>query len=251
MKTVEDFKNALSYIKTNTEFINEIISNAKNKVLFIYEGGSSLLGVIDDQSDIDLIVITDGDEKQDNLMIYGRYNGINITWTYEPLIFGYKFNTTYAVGNRFYYSIWKGTFLYLLSEDNFVYIDENYRYIIENMIKNKNEIIYYSYYKLLREKKSDIESWANLEDLTNLLSTNKNIYRVIVSHIFKSNRDLTDNERKILSKIKLCAKKYYSVTEEELEWTKQYLNKICDDIKNIPDNIDEKELELYEKIISN
>lgn len=249
MRTIEDFKNTLNYIKSNTEFINEIISNAKNKVLFIYECGSSLTGVIDNRSDIDLIVITDGNEIQDNLMIYGRYNGINITWAYRSLSFIFKFNTTYAVGSRFYYSIWLGTFLYPLTEDNFVYINENYRYIVENVIKNKNKIIYYSYYKLLREKKSDIECWTKLEDITDLLSTNKNIYRFIVSYIFNSNRDLTDDEREILSKIKRCGK-YYSVTDKELSWTKQYLDKICDDIKNIPGNIDKKELELYEKIIS-
>lgn len=249
MKTLEDFKNTLNYIKTNTEFINEIIINAKNKVLFIYECGSSLTGVIDSASNIDLIVITDGDEIQDNLMIYGCYNGINITWSYKSLSFIFKFNTTYAVGNRFYYSIWLGTFLYPLTEDNFVYIDENYYHIVKNIIKNKNEIIYYSYYKLLREKKSDIESWVNLEDLTDLLSSNKNIYRFIVSYIFKSNRNLSNSETEKLTRIKRCGK-YYQITEEELKYTKFYLDKIYDDTKNIPDNIDEKELDLYEKIVS-
>ena len=174
----------------NSSFL-DVIKN-KQEVVGIYLAGSRSLGLYDDYSDYDIVVITKHSLDNEEGIFALEYNDINVHWYYRSLD---QIIDGYTTQNKRELSHLSGVNLHNF-ENNIIYINPEYQNLI-NFI--------YQY----KEKICKFKCWE-------FILTNNTYINVLV------NQKITENDRtKFLYHLCVC---YYLLFEKEFDV--DFLNKL-------------------------
>lgn len=189
-----------------SKFYNSIID--KHKVILMFISGSRIIGVTDERSDYDIIVVVD-DNQEVSTQEYLIYNGVKVHWYYIPLAQFITANSRESL--RCY-----GKVLFAnIRDDVIIYSNPDYEDVTKLLLDNKNAIAanganktYRTYSNLIR---SILEAGAILpQHHTKFLS------HLCVVSLAITGEKLTDETRSLLRQLKRI--RWQPVSDEAKAW---------------------------------
>lgn len=184
----------------NSKYFSYLFQN-KN-VIAIYWTGSRKNDLVDEFSDFDIVVMTQGNEWEEPLYSL-KYKNKKMHWYFIGIEYFFKDNTNFlhSTGQMDLIDI---------KEQHFLYINSKYKEIIELFIKNKKTLSYFAALNM-------IKNWSNLK----IVLKEKEIKQIRRSKYFYHFCYLYDNihslphDKKFLIRVKRM--RYNDITKTELE----------------------------------
>lgn len=123
--------NEFSYELRNSKFYENLFGSYD--VVMIYVAGSQLYGARDERSDYDLIVLVNGDCKNEPNE-YITYKGKKVHWYWRNI------NTFIEIGNTYAMRYYGNVLFGYICEDCIIYKNEKYADKINDLLNNKQDI---------------------------------------------------------------------------------------------------------------
>lgn len=143
---IKDFKNSTYYNNIFTE-------NTSNSILGIYIVGSTCLGLDDQDSDYDLVVLTDGGDHisaADEFFI--RYKGKKVHWWYFPV------EELFKLSHKDLRTLTPVQLYSFLNPIFTIYENTAYKNLLNAIYENKQEISRLNWYKLYDDHKKVVNA---------------------------------------------------------------------------------------------
>lgn len=123
--------NEFSYELRNSKFYENLFGSYD--VVMIYVAGSQLYGARDERSDYDLIVLVNGDCRNEPNE-YITYKGKKVHWYWRNI------NTFIEIGNTYAMRYYGNVLFGYICEDCIIYKNEKYTDKINDLLNNKRDI---------------------------------------------------------------------------------------------------------------
>lgn len=123
--------NEFSYELRNSKFYENLFGSYD--VVMIYVAGSQLYGARDERSDYDLIVLVNGDCRNEPNE-YITYKGKKVHWYWRNI------NTFVEIGNTYAMRYYGNVLFGYICEDCIIYKNEKYADKINDLLNNKRDI---------------------------------------------------------------------------------------------------------------
>lgn len=123
--------NEFSYELRNSKFYENLFGSYD--VVMIYVAGSQLYGARDERSDYDLIVLVNGDCRNEPNE-YITYKGKKVHWYWRNI------NTFIEIGNTYAMRYYGNVLFGYICEDCIIYKNEKYADKINDLLNNKRDI---------------------------------------------------------------------------------------------------------------
>ncbi len=213
------------YRLVNNELWNRVV---KTDTVAVLLGGSRRMQITDDRSDYDLVVLSVNRKDFKREIEYVKCEGKKVHWYTETadLVLHPEQDsyTLFLSGNQ----TWK-----FVKDEDFLYINEQYRYILEEILQNKEQISRKSAELLSRNCQSLIVRTISNNAIAEKDYT-KYLYHLCIASFVSTGETISDEAKNYLLEIKRI--RWQETTEASKNWCIGRL-RILNAIYALSDNI--------------
>lgn len=189
----------------NTKYYQQILDN--NKVILMYVSGSRVLGITDERSDYDIVVVVDDtiDSSSKSML---TYEGVRVHWYFRPLA---EFICGYGCGLSSFGAVLFG----MLTNEKVIYANPDYDAVC-NLIMSNRKFIAWNGLHYVVDRYSDLVDSVTEDGVILPKNYTKILCHLCVSSCYALKHQLTEEEKGYLLQIKRI--RWQPVSDEAKAW---------------------------------